>query len=91
MERPIADDFARLYEEYLPRILNYMRLRVDDEALAEDLTALTFERAREAGVPEDLLQRVHTPIGLDIGAETPREIAVAVIAEIIAVQRGKEV
>ncbi|MCR4405352.1 MAG: sigma-70 family RNA polymerase sigma factor [Anaerolineae bacterium] len=48
MERPIAEDFARLYEEYLPRILNYMRLRVDEEALAEDLTALTFERALAA-------------------------------------------
>ena len=48
MERPIADDFARLYEEYLPRILNYMRLRVDEESLAEDLTALTFERALTA-------------------------------------------
>ncbi|MBN1934366.1 MAG: sigma-70 family RNA polymerase sigma factor [Anaerolineae bacterium] len=33
------------YGEYLPRVLNYMRLRVDDEALAQDLTAQTFERA----------------------------------------------
>lgn len=54
-------------------------------------SALTFERAREAGAPEQLLERVHTPIGLNIGAETPREIAVSIIAEIIAVQRGKEV
>ena len=52
-------------------------------------TAYTFERAREARVPEELLERVHTPIGLDIGAETPREIAVSIIAEIIAVQRRK--
>lgn len=37
--------FARQYEAYLPRVLNYVRLRVDDEALAQDLTARTFERA----------------------------------------------
>lgn len=43
--------------------------------------------ARE-GVPREALERVHTPIGLDIGAETPGEIAVSVVAEIIAVRRG---
>lgn len=37
--------FAEQYATYLPRVLNYVRLRVDDEALAQDLTALTFERA----------------------------------------------
>ena len=37
--------FAQQYTEYLPRVLNYVRLRVDDEALAQDLTALAFERA----------------------------------------------
>ncbi|MBC8446892.1 MAG: sigma-70 family RNA polymerase sigma factor [Chloroflexi bacterium] len=40
-----GDDFAELYRRYLPRVLNYMRLRVDDEPLAQDLTAATFERA----------------------------------------------
>lgn len=39
-----ADDYADLYRDYLPRILNYIRLRVDDEALAHDLTAAVFER-----------------------------------------------
>ena len=43
--------------------------------------------ARE-GYAKEALERVHTPIGLDIGAETPEEIAVSVIAEIIAVRRG---
>lgn len=39
------EDFTEKYRAYLPRILNYMRLRVGDPALAEDLTAMTFERA----------------------------------------------
>lgn len=39
------DFFADQYQVYLPRVLNYVRLRVNDEALAQDLTALTFERA----------------------------------------------
>ncbi len=43
--------------------------------------------ARE-GYPKEALDRVHTPIGLDIGAETPEEIAVSIIAEIVAVRRG---
>ncbi|RME48831.1 MAG: sigma-70 family RNA polymerase sigma factor [Chloroflexi bacterium] len=40
-----AGDFAEKYRAYLPRVLNYMRLRVGDEVLAQDLTATTFERA----------------------------------------------
>ncbi len=40
------------------------------------------------GVPADALERVHSPIGLDIGALTPEEIAVAVVAEMIAVRRN---
>jgi xanthine dehydrogenase accessory factor len=43
--------------------------------------------ARE-GFSREALERVHTPIGLDIGAETPEEIAVAIVAELIAVRRG---
>jgi RNA polymerase sigma factor (sigma-70 family) len=40
-----AADFADRYREYLPRILNYVRLKVDGEDLAQDLTAEVFERA----------------------------------------------
>ena len=40
------------------------------------------------GVPLERLERVHAPIGLDIGALTPEEIAVAVVAEMIAVRRN---
>jgi xanthine dehydrogenase accessory factor len=40
------------------------------------------------GVDPEAVGRVHTPIGLDIGAETPEEIAVAIMAEIIQARRG---
>jgi xanthine/CO dehydrogenase XdhC/CoxF family maturation factor len=46
-----------------------------------------FKTLREEGVHADLFDRVHAPIGLDIGAVTPEEIAVAITAELIAIRR----
>ncbi len=40
-----SDDWADLYRQYLPRILNYVRLRVGGEDVAQDLTAAVMERA----------------------------------------------
>lgn len=40
------------------------------------------------GFSQEVLRRIYTPIGLDIGAETPEEIAVSIMAEIIKVRRG---
>jgi xanthine dehydrogenase accessory factor len=40
------------------------------------------------GMPAECLERVHAPIGLNIGAVTPAEIAVSILAELIAVRRG---
>ena len=40
------------------------------------------------GVPRDRLAAIHAPVGLDIGAETPEEIAVSIAAELVAVRRG---
>jgi xanthine dehydrogenase accessory factor len=42
------------------------------------------------GMPSECLDRVHAPIGFDIGAVTPAEIAVSIVAELIAVRRGAE-
>lgn len=42
----------------------------------------------EEGVPNELLQKLYSPIGLNIGAETPEEIAVCILGELIKVQRG---
>lgn len=48
----------------------------------------TFEALVRDGVAADRLADVRAPIGLDIGAETPEEIALAIAAEIVAVRRG---
>jgi xanthine dehydrogenase accessory factor len=47
------------------------------------------ESLKQKGVSETALDRVHAPIGLDIHAETPQEIAVSILAEIIQVKRQK--
>ena len=47
-----------------------------------------FENLRRRGIAEHAIKQVHAPIGLDIGAETPEEIAVSIMAEIIKLRRG---
>ena len=48
-----------------------------------------FDALIEEGMAADSLKAVHAPIGLDIGAITPQEIAVSILAELIAVKHGK--
>ncbi len=50
--------------------------------------ALTAEALVEQGVSREALARVHAPVGLELGAETPKEIAVSIMAEVIMVLRG---
>jgi xanthine dehydrogenase accessory factor len=51
-------------------------------------TGAVLLHLEEEGFARELLDRVHTPIGLDIGAETPEEIAISIVAELIMVRRG---
>ena len=51
-------------------------------------TNFVLEKLREEGVAEEKLREVRAPIGLDIGAISPEEVALAILAEIVAVRRG---
>src|SRR5688572_15468358 len=67
-----------------PRDLRYLGLIGSRAKVARIYDALL-----EESMPADLLRQVHAPIGLDIGAVTPQEIAVSILAELIAVKHGK--
>ena len=53
-------------------------------------TITIFRELTKQGIPANLFEKVHAPVGLDIGAITPEEIAVAITAELIAVRRNVE-
>jgi len=53
--------------------------------------ARIFDALEAEGMPAECLERLHAPIGLDLGAITPAEIAISILAELIAVRHGKDV
>jgi xanthine dehydrogenase accessory factor len=67
-----------------PRDLRYLGLIGSRAKVARIYEALGADQ-----MPAEYLLRVHAPIGLDIGAITPQEIAVSILAELIAVKHGK--
>jgi xanthine dehydrogenase accessory factor len=70
--------------ELVSRDLRYVGLIGSRAKVVKIYEALVAE-----SVAPDDLRRVHAPIGLDIGAVTPQEIAVSIVAELIAVKYGK--
>jgi xanthine dehydrogenase accessory factor len=68
------------------RDLKYLGLIGSRAKVARINEALVAE-----GMPAECLRRVHAPIGLEIGAVTPAEIAISILAELIAVRRGVDV
>lgn len=48
------------------------------------------ERLRKAGLNDEQLQRIHGPIGLNLGGTSPEEMALAIMAEIVATHHGKD-
>ena len=69
-----------------PRPLRYLGLIGSRAKVARIYEALLAE-----GIEPAALERVHAPIGLNIGAITPAEIAVSILAQLIAIRRGVDV
>jgi xanthine dehydrogenase accessory factor len=49
---------------------------------------VVFDRLLERGVPREVLDRIHAPIGVPIGSHLPEEVAVSILAELVAVRNG---
>jgi len=75
----------RLVEQCLPRSYRYLAM-IGSQRKAR----LTRERCRNRGLDPALVDRLHSPAGLDIGAETAEEIAVSILAQMIEVRRTAE-
>ena len=52
-------------------------------------TILIYEELLKNGISLDRIKAIHAPVGLDIGAKTPEEIAVSIMSEIVAFREGK--
>jgi len=76
----------RLAERVLLRPFRYAAL-VGSQRKA----LMTRERCRNKGLADDVIDRLRCPAGLDIGAETPEEIAVSIVAEMVQVRRQGEI
>ena len=63
---------------------------VDGKKVTEfdDITNIVLDKLRDEGANEVELKKVRAPIGLDIGAVSPEEVALAILAEIVAERRG---
>ena len=80
-----ANDFEIL-EYCIKKPFNYLGMIGSRKKVAT-----AFQQLRETGITEEFIKRVHAPIGISIGAETPAEIAVAIAAQLIAVRSGTEI
>jgi xanthine dehydrogenase accessory factor len=53
--------------------------------------AKAFQQLRDSGIAETVIKQIHSPIGLNIGANTPAEISMSIAAELVAIRSGTSV
>jgi len=80
-----APDLVQSLEALLPRNPRFIGLVGSRRHTGHHLEAL-----RAKGVGEDVIARIQSPVGLDLGAATPAEIAVSILAGIVAERRGHQ-
>lgn len=78
-----APDLVESLEAVLPRHPKFIGLVGSRRHTGHHIEAL-----RAKGVAEDVIARVQTPVGLDLGARTPAEIALSILAGLVAIRRG---
>jgi xanthine dehydrogenase accessory factor len=78
-----APDLVDALEAVLPRDPRFIGLVGSRRHTGHHLEAL-----RAKGVAEAVIERIQSPVGLDIGARTPEEIALSILAGLVAVRRG---
>ena len=78
-----AVDLVQALEAVLPRDPRFIGLVGSRRHTGHHLEAL-----RAKGVPDEVIGRIQSPVGLDIGARTPQEIALSILAGLVAVRRG---
>ena len=78
-----AEDLVQALESILPSEPRFIGLVGSRRHTGHHLEAL-----RAKGVPEKIIARIQSPVGLDLGARTPGEIAVSILAGVVAVRRG---
>jgi len=75
----ILESLSKTNARFVGLLASRRRLRKDVEEL------------ERRGVPQPFLSRLHAPIGLDIGARTPPELALAIMADVLATKYGRDV
>jgi xanthine/CO dehydrogenase XdhC/CoxF family maturation factor len=78
-----AEDLVAALDTLLPKEPRFIGLVGSRRHTGHHLEAL-----RAKGVSEEVLARIQSPVGLDLGAVTPSEIALSILAGIVAIRRG---